>query len=210
MARKTYAQGRTIGHHLWCAAAPERIAWQWNALIARRGLPRCWFPLLPSGTGTNESLHAEINKWWRNSPEQFPTTLQLHLRIGHFGKLLAHNAALYAPTLRQVSHDQTLVLALRSVVFAGEPWRMWWDACEGVGALPLFGERTDLQRRLAADGKQCSRQTTTYRMTKKRATMRLLRRPAGILRVEAVKRPAQQSKRDKVRRTPFTLKRRAL
>ena len=102
MHRKTYVQGRTVGHILWCAAAPEKVAWQWNALIVRRALPHAWMTLLPAGTASNESLHAELNSWWRNAPEQFPTTLELHLHVGWFAKLLAHNAALYRPTLRQV------------------------------------------------------------------------------------------------------------
>ena len=125
MAKKTYAQGRTIGHILWCAGAPDKVAWLWNAFIVRRSLPQGWLVLLPSGTGSNESLHAELNRWWKNSPEQFPTTLQVHLAIGHFGKLLAHNAALYHPTLRQVGHDQVLALAVRAVRFTGEGWQSW-------------------------------------------------------------------------------------
>jgi len=108
--------------------APEKVAWQWNAIIVRRTLPQGWLTLLPSGTGSNESLHAELNRWWKNSPEQLPTTLQLHLAIGHFGKLLAHNAALYSPTLRQVGHDQVLALALRGIQFAGDEWQSWWMA----------------------------------------------------------------------------------
>ena len=117
MARKTYSQGRTIAHILWCAAAPDKVAWMWNAIIVRRSLPQGWLTLLPAGTGSNESLHAELNRWWRNSPEQFPTTLQVHLAIGHLGKLLAHSAALYQPTLRQVGHDQVVALAVRAVTF---------------------------------------------------------------------------------------------
>ena len=62
MTRKTYVQGRTIGHILWCAAAPDRVSWQWNALIVRRTLPPQWLILMPAGTSTNESLHAEFNR----------------------------------------------------------------------------------------------------------------------------------------------------
>ena len=84
MLRKTYVQGRTVGHILWCAAAPDKVAWQWNALIVRRALPHAWMTMLPSGTASNESLHAELNNWWRNAPEQFSTTLDLHLQVGFF------------------------------------------------------------------------------------------------------------------------------
>ena len=39
-----------------------------------------------------------------NQPELYSTTLQLQLEINTIGKLLAHNAALYRPTLRQLGH----------------------------------------------------------------------------------------------------------
>ena len=67
MARKTYVLGRSLGHILWCAAAPDRVAWLFNGIIVRRSLPTAWLTLLPSGTTSNESLHAESNRWWRNS-----------------------------------------------------------------------------------------------------------------------------------------------
>jgi len=207
MSRKTYAQGRTIGHILWSAASPERLAWQWNAIIARRSLPREWMTLLPSGTASNESLHAEINRWWRNSPELFPSTLELHLDIGHFGKLLSHNAALYHPTLRQVRQEQVLALALHGVRFQGTDWDDWRRADGGRAELPLFGARVALSERIAAasDGKQLLQ--TRYTVSKKGP----LKRPAASRHVEVRKTAVPKGKaKPKGRRTPFSLKRRAL
>ena len=37
--------------------------------------------MLGSGTAANESLHAEMNSWYRNQPELYPTTLQLQLQV---------------------------------------------------------------------------------------------------------------------------------
>ena len=207
MNRKTYVQGRTIGHILWCAAASDKVAWQWNALIVRRSLPHSWMTLLPAGTASNESLHAELNNWWKNSPEQFPTTLQLHLSVGHLGKLLAHNAALYYPTLWQVSHDQVLALALRGVEFKEEEWQLWCQ--DGVVAdLPLFSERQELKARLVAHGSSVKEKKTTVYVARKR--------PAGVYKkpaamgVEVQKSAKLKGSSEKHRRTPFQLKRSCL
>ena len=164
--------------------------------------------LLPAGTTSNESLHAELNRWWKNSPEQFPTTLQLHLSVGHMGKLLAHNAALYSPTLRQVGHDQVLALALRAVQFTEPDWLNW--CLDGVRAdLPLFRAREDLSGRLVAQG-MSARQTskTQYLVLKKPAGGTVVRKkPAGL---QVLKKPAGVQMRGKLRRTPFTLQRPSL
>ena len=204
MNRKTYVQGRTIGHILWCESASDKVAWQWNALIVRRSLPHSWMTLLPAGTASNESLHAELNNWWKNSPEQFPTTLQLHLSVGHLGKLLAHNAALYYPTLRQVSHDQVLALALRGVEFKEEEWQLWCQ--DGVVAdLPLFSERQELKARLVAHGSSVNEKKTTVYVARTR--------PAGVYKkpaamgVEVQKSAKLKGSSEKHRRTPFQLKR---
>jgi hypothetical protein len=208
MCRKTYVQGRTIGHILWCAAAPDKVAWQWNAIIVRRSLPQAWMTLLPAGTTSNESLHAELNSWWKNSPVQYPTTLELHLSVGHVGKLLAHNAALYHPTLRQVGHDQVLALALRSVQYHKPEWLLWCEA--GFRAeIPLFRAREELSHRLAEQGTSTKPKTITqYGLMKKPAGAGVvMKKPAGLV---VLKRPAGQqmsSESAKRRRTPFSLHR---
>lgn len=207
MARKTYVLGRSVGHILWCAAAPEKVSWLFNALIVRRSLPTTWMTLLPSGTASNESLHAELNRWWRNSPEQFPTTLELHLRVGHLGKLLAHNSALYSPTLRQVSHDQVLALAVRGVSFGEEGWRSWCEA--GARAeVPLFSEREELSARLSEQPK-AAKTKDVYKVMKKPAAASAMKKPAAAS-VEVTKVKVAKVQVKKLRRTAFSLKRSAL
>jgi hypothetical protein len=208
MKRKTYVQGRSLGHILWCAGAPDRVAWQWNAMIVRRSLPHSWMTLLPAGTASNESLHAELNRWWKNSPEQFPTTLQLHLSVGHMGKLLAHNAALYTPTLRQVGHDQVLALALRGVIFTDKGWEAW---CQGglTADLPLFSEREELKAGLKAQSGQKKVATKTVYVVNKKPAAKGFKKPAaaGCVLVTKAKVKKAVSLR---RRTPFSLKREIL
>ena len=158
--------------------------------------------MMPAGTASNESLHAELNRWWKNSPEQFPTTLQLHLSIGHIGKLLAHNAAMYSPTLRQVSHDQVLALAVRGVRFGEEDWRTW---CEDglVAEIPLFKEREVLSARLTAAGTSVAKTKTQYAVRKKPAGL-VYKKPAASVEAKKVNTVKSHTK---LRRTPFTLKR---
>ena len=69
MRRKTYQQGRTLQQVIWSATAPDRLAWQWNALVIRSRLPPHMRVLLGAGTAPNEALHAEVNGWYRNQPE---------------------------------------------------------------------------------------------------------------------------------------------
>ena len=207
MSRKTHAQGKKLGYNLWCAAAPQKLAWQWNALSVRRTLPSSWMTVLPAGTTSNESLHAELNRWWRNSPEQFPTTLHLYLAIGHLGKLLAHNAALYSPTVRQVSHDQVLALAVRGVVFLDAEWKAWCE--EGIVAeLPLFAERQALAAHLAAAAVPSEHTRMVYAVHKRPADSVLCKRPAASTSVKSAKVKAGKSHR--LRRTSFQLKRSSL
>ena len=171
-------QGRTIGHILWCAAAPDKVAWVWNSLIIRRSLPKEWLTLLPSGTASNESLHAELNNWWRNSPECYSTTLDLHLQVGQLAKMLSHNSALYCPTLRQVPQDQVLALALQGITFDDASWSSWGE--HGIKAsVPLFEAREELAGRLAASSSGAVHHVTTFVVQKKPSQ----KKPAGSIEV---------------------------
>ena len=184
----------------------------------RRRLPQAWVTLLPSGTSSYESLHAEINRWWKNSPEQYSTTLALHLRVAQVGKLLAHNAALYQPTLRQVRQSQTLALALQGVCFSEEQWIAWLGESHGQGEMPLFGERCELKKRIAAKsasiGAPSGRLLTKYVLSKKPARDGM-RRPAASkkpaasnARVVARSFKTKSPPRKLQRRTPFSSLRR--
>jgi len=62
--------------------------WYWNALIARRSVPKQMQALLGSGTAANQSFHAEMNGWYRNQPELYPTTLQTQLQVASVRRYL--------------------------------------------------------------------------------------------------------------------------
>jgi len=63
------------------------MGWYWNSIIARRSMPPQMQAMLGSGTAANESLHAEMNSWYRNQPELYPTTLQLQLQVTPYLKI---------------------------------------------------------------------------------------------------------------------------
>jgi hypothetical protein len=135
--------------------------------------------LLGSGAATNESLHREINRWFSNRPEIYMTTLRLKLTIRHIGKLVAHSAALYRPTLRQLTHHTVLVQAIHAFAL---PVEEWIASCRTVvtGAVPRKADLPLLHERQSI-------------------ALQLRQRPA------AYKRPASGCVATK--RTPFTLKR---
>ena len=106
--RKTARHGQTLAYVISCAATAERIEWYWNGIRYRHRVDRAYLPLLGSGTSPNETLHHELNVWFRHYVQVFHQTLELQLRINEIGKLFAHNRALYTPALRGSSHKQLL------------------------------------------------------------------------------------------------------
>ena len=206
MARKTYMQGRSIRSVLWCATATERVQWLFNGIRVRHNMPVSMVALLGSGTAPNESLHHEVNTWYRNQPEVFPVTLSLELRVARLAKLVAHNAALYRPTLRQMGQADVLLVALQGITVAGPSWGAWCaeqlreDRRRAPAALPMSLARKELQRRIAAVAKPKEVRKPVYSV---------VRRPAGVLKKPAavISRRTGPVRVKALKRTPFTLKR---
>ena len=81
--------GKTIADLLHQAAAGDRAEWLFNNLRMRHLFSKAENILLPVGTTSNESLHAEINGWFRQTQNLHPATLKLKLSILTLSKLLA-------------------------------------------------------------------------------------------------------------------------
>lgn len=120
MRRKT-AAGSTLRASFAYAAAPTRCEWYFNTQRFHHSLSRASLEKFPSGTASNESLHAELNRWFRPVTGIHRQTLRIRLRIFQLAKMLAHNRALYRPTTAQ--WDQQTVLARSIASFRG-----WSDA----------------------------------------------------------------------------------
>ena len=91
VAKKT-EEGKSVGQLLWQAGQPDRLEYLFNNLRVRSAMSAAENLLLPTGTTSNESLHAEINGWFRQTQRLHRSTLKLKLDILTLSKLLSHNA----------------------------------------------------------------------------------------------------------------------
>ena len=213
MDRRTYVQGRPMRRVLWTATAPSRLAWLWNALVIRRQLPRRMQALLGSGTTPNEALHSEINRWYRNQPEVFPSTLALQLEVALMSKLLSHDSAMYSPTLRQWRQDVVLAMGCQGIVFEPNEWAKWCERNKEEtrqkilpALLPRAAARKDLSARIRASNPAVTRGARgglRYTVLKRPAAG-VKRRPAGVAEVPSKRASGRPGG---VKRTPFTRKR---
>ena len=99
--------------------------------------------LMPSGTASNEALHAEIISWGTSIRSLHKSTLRLKLCIMHFGKLLAHHVASCYPGIRQTSEAVLLARALANNVWTENIWENWCleQGGRAKAAVPLHRSR---------------------------------------------------------------------
>ncbi len=193
MQRKTVQQGRPICSLLRSATDPERMGWFFNGIRMRREMDPCMVSLMGSGTSPNEALHAEVNRWFRNQPDIYSTTVGMQLRVCHLGKLLTHNAAMYAPTLRQMDQQSLLHMTAASFTIPASEWSSWCaelvDSTRSTlkpASLPISLKRKRIFEKIKA--------TPKAKSVLRRPAADVLRRPAAVVRKV-------------LKRTPFTLKR---
>jgi len=65
MGHKLEGTNVTVGKLLYQLKDAEKMEWLFNNLLYRQGLQPEVRALLPSGTTSNEALHAEMNGWFR-------------------------------------------------------------------------------------------------------------------------------------------------
>ena len=191
--------------------SPVNLEWLWNGVRLRHSMPPEMRSLLGSGTSPNEALHAEINRWFRNQPEVFPSTLALQLSVARLGKLLSHNSAMYTPTLRQMRQDTVLSATVAAVTLERDTWDNWVHSRAPVSAVrPLSWKRKALQRRIRAAGLRKPGRMYSRHVVRKRPARRILtKRPASAYRtpyIVVVKKPAAAVARP-IKRTAFSLRR---
>ena len=103
--------------------------------------------LLPSGTSGNESIHHEVNRWLRNHHGKYVPTLQIQLQVNIFGKLQAHSAARYTPSLRQTSQATLLAATIAKLTYPLDSWAtLCLSMVEGPTQLPLLMQRKQMQQ----------------------------------------------------------------
>ena len=153
--RKSHCNGALIKKLMFNLAAPTKVQWYFNNLRYLHSIPIGETALRGSGTGVNESLHGELNKSTRNQPEWFSTTAVLQLNSLAIVKTLAHNCALYNPTLRQITQS---MLTARRVATLEVPLEVWKEHCAILyqcdksaikpADVPIFRQRQEIARRI--------------------------------------------------------------
>jgi hypothetical protein len=179
IGRRTHVNGETLQHIIWAAAAPNRVEWYFNNIRFRRSLSPKKLALLGSGTSPNESMHAELNRWMRNQPETYSSTLELQLEIAHFGKLFAHNAALYHPTLRQLTQSEVVARSVFNLRYPERDWNAFCrmltvDAKVHSAHLPLT-EKRKIAEVLVSSAKKLCKKPSAQKQLRKRTVFSLKR-----------------------------------
>ena len=105
------------------ATAPDRVEWHFNHTRAIHCLPKTYVELLPSGTTSNEALHAEIKSWTHNIKEIHIATLDLKLHVFSTFKALAWTAAACRPTFRAVRQAEVVAAATSRPLWTVGEWR---------------------------------------------------------------------------------------
>ena len=177
--RKVTGANKPVYRVLWCATESSRIEWYLNNTRLRHMLERRKLSLLPSGTSSNEALHAEINAWFRQTQQMYQDTLRLKLACLSIGKLLAHNAALYSPTTRQMSANMVLTRVCTRPLWTDAEWQAWCD--------PLYHASVVQKAHIPLTGNKIAQK--------------------AIVRNWVCKRPVTVAKAKPRKRTPFTLER---
>ena len=184
--RKAAGPNKEIFKILWSACAPDRIEWLFNNIRARHTMPREHLHFLPSGTSSNEALHAEINSWSRSTNTLHRSTLALKLRYYRFIKLLAHHLATHHPLTHIVTETVLLGRALNTSIWTEEEWNSWCSQQNKPGRqtkalLPLAAareEETSLVRGYVA--KRPATKRTRSRKTPIRVTRKHTLRSSGV------------------------------
>ncbi len=193
---KMTATGKVLRHLMWNAAQPSKVEWLLNGTRYRHTAPRRIVSLLPSGATSNESLHAEVNRWFDQSQSMHKATLVLKLHILRLAKLLSHNQSMYRPASKQM--DQSVVLARRLgtvKLWTATSWKAWCRA--------FTSQRGRVLKSHGPLNAQVATERASLRAWKRPAAAKaILRRPAGSTPLAPKRAKGVPSKR-----TPFTLKR---
>ena len=160
--QKTTYSGVTLHRLIANVASAVKFQYLLNDTRYRHSVDRRELTLLPSGTTSNESLHHELNTWFRETAAclhsqnialrsllsviRIRTKAHIHksafhlkLRLFHFLKLLLHNQALYKPMQQQVTQSALVHRALqgrKNVILPAAAWKTWCSGLTGAGVVP--------------------------------------------------------------------------
>ncbi|CAE7292816.1 unnamed protein product [Symbiodinium sp. CCMP2592] len=194
VTRKAAGPNKDINKILWAACAPDRVEWLMNNIRVRHSMRASYLWFLPSGTSSNEALHAEINSWTRTTNVLHRSTLALKLQYFLYIKTLQHYLATQFPMSHVVSASMLLGRALHESIWSSEEWSAWCAEQQTAGTqckaeLPLAKARLVEARvvRRAVKKKPVVRSTKKTDDRRKRVTPLSVKR-MHTLRTAGVKR----------------------
>ena len=144
---KVTGSNKEVSKVLWSACAPDRVEWLFNHMRTRHAVDDAYVQLLPSGTSSNEALHAEINSWTRSLNVLHRSTLAVKLRYMMYLKLLVHHTAMFYPYTRVVCQSVILARSCQESIWTDAAWQEWCasqHSCsirQDKAALPLASAR---------------------------------------------------------------------
>lgn len=186
VGKKLPKSGKKMCHLFWSSATPDNLEWLFNNLRFKHSLTPSQQLLLPSGTTSNEALHAEINNWFRQIQAIHRSTLRLKLQVVVHAKLLSHTAALYNPTARQMPGAHVLSRRLGKPLWSKAEWL---KHCEENALLPLRRQYMEDQQVIKSHAVLKKPALQTYKRPAAHRTVFTLKRRAGINRAGTSKRP---------------------
>ena len=159
--RKKATSGRKIKDVLATSCYPNRLEFMFNEARFKRHLSSCELQRFQAGVCGNEAFHREIKSTFDHCA-MHPSVLEMKLTHLHTRMLIAHNSALYHPTLRRMEEGE--VLARRVPLLLPWPTDKKWNAwCASVaehvrGLLPARAKRRQLEQKRCAIGRSIKRQ----------------------------------------------------
>ena len=146
VSRKAAGPNKEIYKILWSACSPDRMEWLMNHIRTRHNVNASYLAFLPSGTSSNEALHAELNSWSRSTNAMHRSTLVLRLRYYRYVKMMQHYLSTQHPLTHVVTAELMLGRSLYRSIWTEEQWRTWCSQQNAEGtrkkaALPLCRAR---------------------------------------------------------------------
>ena len=146
VSRKAAGPNKEIYKILWSACSPDRLEWLMNHSRTRQSMHASYSAFLPSGTSSNEALHAELNSWSRSTHAMHRSTLVLRLKYYRFVKMMQHYMSTQYPLTHVVTAELMLGRSMYKSIWTEEQWKAWCsqqnaENARRKAALPLCNAR---------------------------------------------------------------------
>jgi len=113
-----------------------------GSLVTRlHARPREFVRLLPTGTCSNEALHAEMRAWFRNVHSAHLASFRSRLCVFKQAKVPTHHAAAHDPTVRQEPQDVMLArICGGRRLWTESGWREFCSEQDRLGRFRIYGK----------------------------------------------------------------------